>query len=75
MKYDEVVARSFQPPQGPAKESARQPTTKMSKKLRYNMALVKEMSVGLSQPFRFDILNKLANIYGRVRATEIVQDN
>lgn len=67
------------PPPQPAKQPAN-PTMEKSKELWYYKALTKDQSKGLSQLFRFDLLNSLENIpayiilYDLLRLFEATQD-
>src|SRR3954469_1189677 len=62
--YDDAPVQQLEPPQEPVVEPAEQPKT-MPEKLKEDWSsrpLNKGKAVEVSQPFRFDIINQLANI-------------
>src|SRR3954463_10379412 len=67
--YDDAPAQQIEPFQEPVKEPAEQPKTttpERPKEVWYNRPLNKGKAVEVSQPFRFDIINQLANIPARI---------
>src|SRR3954465_3410393 len=73
--YDEAPVQQLEPSQGPVTEPAEQPKTtpEKPKEVRYNRALNKGKAVEVSQPFRFDIINQLANIPARITLYELLK--
>src|SRR5256886_5045507 len=69
--YDDVPVQQLEPSQEPVTEPAEQPKTtpEKPKEVRYNRPLNKGKAVEVSQPFRFDIINQLANIPARITST------
>src|SRR3954463_16752669 len=73
--YDDALVQQVEPSQEPITEPAEQPKTaaEKSKKVRYNRPLNKGKAVEVSQPFRFDIINQLANIPARITLYELLK--
>src|SRR4051812_9846204 len=73
--YDDVPVQQLEPPQEPVMEPAEQPKTmpEKPKEVRYNRPLNKGKAVEVSQPFRFDIINQLANIPTRITLYELLK--
>src|SRR3954468_8705737 len=73
--YDDPPAQQIEPSQEPITEPAEQPKTtpEKPKEVRYNRPLNKEKAVEVSQPFRFDIINQLANIPARITLYELLK--
>src|SRR3954465_13617650 len=69
--YDDASVQQLEPPQESVVEPAEQPKTmpEKPKEVRYNRPLNKGKAVEVSQPFRFDIINQLANI----PASQVIQ--
>src|SRR3954469_5196269 len=73
--YDDAPVQQLEPSQEPVTESAEQPKTTPDKprEVRYNRPLNKGKAVEVSQPFRFDIINQLANIPARITLYELLR--
>src|SRR3954465_11257669 len=73
--YDDAPVQQLEMSQEPVTEPAEQPKTtpKKSKEVRYNRPLNKGKAVEVSQPFRFDIINQLANIPARITLYELLK--
>src|SRR3954470_21312356 len=73
--YDDAPVQQLEPSQEPVTEPAEQPkpTPEKPKEVRYNRPLNKEKAVEVSQPFRFDIINQLANIPARITLYELLK--
>src|SRR3954465_8138617 len=73
--YDDAPVQQLEPPQEPVTEPAEQPKTapEKPKEVRYNRPLNKGKAVEVSQPFRFDIINQLANIPVRITLYELLK--
>src|SRR4051812_23538415 len=73
--YDDAPVQLLEPSQGPVTEPAEQPKTTPEKlrEVRYNRPLNKGKAVEVSQPFRFDIINQLANIPARITLYELLK--
>src|SRR4051812_48023546 len=73
--YDDAPVQQLEPSQEPVTEPAEQPKTTPEKprEVRYNRPLNKGKAVEVSQPFRFDIINQLANISARITLYEILK--
>src|SRR5436190_6120486 len=73
--YDDAPVQQLEPSQEPITEPAEQPKTMPEKprEVRYNRLLNKGKAVEVSQPFRFDIINQLANIPARITLYELLK--
>src|SRR3954470_19995452 len=73
--YDDAPVQQPEPSQQPVAEPAEQPKTmpEKPKEVRYNRLLNKGKVVEVSQPFRFDIINQLANIPSRITLYELLK--
>src|SRR3954470_15530672 len=73
--YDDAPVQQLEPPQEPVAEPTEQPKTmpEKPKEVRYNRPLNKGKAVEVSQPFRFDIINQLANIPARITFYELLK--
>src|SRR3954468_9375444 len=73
--YDDAPVQQLGPPQEPVLEPAEQPKTmpEKPKEVQYNRPLNKEKAVEVSQPFRFNIINQLANIPARITLYELLK--
>src|SRR3954463_6810811 len=73
--YDDAPVQQLEPSQEPITEPAEQPKTtpEKPKEVRYNRPLNKGKAVEVSQPFRFDIINQLANIPARITLYELLK--
>src|SRR3954462_9605206 len=73
--YDDAPAQQIESSQEPVTEPAEQPKTtpERPKEVRYNRSLNKGKAVEVSQPFRFDIINQLANIPARITLYELLK--
>src|SRR3954471_13896288 len=73
--YDNAPVQQLEPSQEPVTEPAEQPKTapEKPKEVRYNRSLNKGKAVEVSQPFRFDIINQLANIPARITLYELLK--
>src|SRR5256886_7216699 len=73
--YDEAPVQQLEPSQEPVTEPAEQPKTtpEKPKEVRYNRPLNKRKAIEVSQPFRFDIINQLANISARITLYELLK--
>src|SRR4051812_12859665 len=73
--YDDAPAQQLEPSQEPVIEPAEQPKTmpEKPKEVRYNRPLNKGKAVEVSQHFRFDIINQLANILARITHYELLK--
>src|SRR4051812_3009750 len=73
--YNGAPVQQLEPSQEPITEPAEQPKTmpEKPKEARYNRPLNKGKVVGVSQPFRFDIINQLANIPARITLYELLK--
>src|SRR5205809_1758087 len=71
--YDDAPVQQLEPSQDPVTEPAEQPKTtpEKPKEVRYNRSLNKRKAIEVSQPFRFDIINQLANIQARITLYEL----
>src|SRR4051812_35012525 len=76
--YDDAPVQQPEPSQEPVTKPAEQPkpTPEKPKEVRYNRPLNRGKAVEVSQPFRFDIINQLANIPARITlAPQVIQIN
>src|SRR4051812_34044045 len=73
--YDDAPVQQLEQSQEPVTEPAEQPKTtpKKPREVRYNRPLNKGKAVEVSQPFRFDIINQLANIPARITLYELLK--
>src|SRR3954467_13634993 len=73
--YDDSPAQQLEPSQEPVVELAEQPKTTPEKprEVRYNRPLNKGKVVEVAQPFRFDIINQLANIPAKITLYELLR--
>src|SRR3954463_1652169 len=73
--YDDAPVQQLEPSQEPATGPAEQPKTmpEKPKEVRYNRPLNKGKAVEVSQHFRFDIINQLANIPARITLYELLK--
>src|SRR3954462_8663422 len=73
--YDDAPVQQLELSQEPVTEPAEQPKTmpEKQKEVRYNRPLNKGKAVEVSQPFRFDIINQLANIPARITLYELLK--
>src|SRR5436189_6030311 len=73
--YDDAPAQQLEPSQEPVTEPAQQPKTAPEKprEVWYNRPLNKGKAVEVFQPFRFDIINQLANIPARITLYELLK--
>src|SRR3954462_3763617 len=71
--YDDAPVQQLEPSQEPVTEPTEQPKTtpEKPKEVRYNRPLNKGKAVEVSQPFRFNIINQLANIPARITLYEL----
>src|SRR3954468_22631997 len=72
---DDAPVQQLEPSQGPVTEPAEQPKTmpEKPKEVQYNRPLTKGKAVEVSQPFRFNIINQLANIPARITLYELLK--
>lgn len=70
-QYDDTEIGAPQPLQDLAKQPAK-PAIEKAKKLRYNKAVTKDTSEGLSQPFHFNVLDQLTNIFTHITLYELL---
>src|SRR3954469_12636453 len=73
--YDDTPVQQLEPSQEPVMEPAEQPKTmpEKPKEVRYNRPLNKGKAIEVSQPFRCDIINQLANIPARITLYELLK--
>src|SRR3954466_14775933 len=73
--YDDAPIPQPEPSQQPVTEPAEQPKTTPGKpkEVRYNRPLNKGKAIEVSQPFRFNIINQLANIPARITLYELLK--
>src|SRR4051812_4993200 len=73
--YDDAPVQQLKLSQEPVTEPAEQPKTTLEKpkEVRYNRSLNKGKAAEVSQPFRFDIINQLANIPARITLYELLK--
>src|SRR3954465_15310767 len=73
--YDDSPVQQLELSQEPVTEPAEQPKTAPQKprEVWYNRPLNKGNAVEVSQPFRFDIINQLANIPARITLYELLK--
>src|SRR3954463_16214270 len=73
--YDDAPVQQLEPSQEPVTEPAEQPktTAEKPKEVRYNRPLNIGKAIEVSQPFRFDIINQLANIPARITIYELLK--
>src|SRR5256886_1080738 len=73
--YDDAPVQQLEPSQESVTEPAEQPKTtpEKPKEVRNNRPLKKAKAVEVSQPFRFDIINQLANIPARITLNELLK--
>src|SRR3954467_2401469 len=73
--YDDAPVQQLELSQEPVMEPAEQPKTtpEKPKEVRCNRPLNKGKAVEVSQPFRFDIINQLANIPARITLYELLK--
>ena len=66
--YNDIPVRQPEPTQEQVEEPAEQAKTtpEKPKEVRYNKPLHKGKAIEVSQPYRFDIINQLANIPARI---------
>src|SRR4051812_28721543 len=73
--YDDALVQQLEPSQEPVTKPVQQSKTtpEKPKEVRYNRPLNKRKAVEGSQPFRFDIINQLANIPARITLYELLK--
>src|SRR5436853_2139741 len=73
--YNGTPAQQPEPIQEQVEEPAEQPktTSEKPKEVQYNKPLHKGKTIEVSQPFRFDIINQLANIPARIILYELLR--
>src|SRR5438045_1278158 len=73
--YDDAPVQQLEPSREQVTEPAEQPkgTPEKPKEVWYNRPLNKENAIEVSQPFRFDIINQLANIPARITLYELLK--
>src|SRR4051812_6756814 len=73
--YDDALVQQLELSQEPVTEPAEQPKTtpEKPKEVRYNRPLNKGKAIEVSQPFRFDIINQVANIPARITLYELLK--
>jgi len=67
-----MVANPSKPTPEPTKQSTKQPVEKQ-KELQYAKALLKDKAEGSSAPYRFDVLDQLANIPARITLYKLLR--
>src|SRR5204863_2064297 len=73
--YNDSPVQQLEPSQEPVTEPTEHPKTMPEKprEVRYNRPLNNGKAVEVSQPFRFDIINQLANIPARITLYELLK--